>query len=214
MAFISSTPVSALARPSVPSSCTVSSSSTEFCPHLSGSWSLERRSNKTAKPMMTLTPPDQSFSNAKHLRTALTTGVLGAACALFLNTGGADAALFHFSGQRPTNIGVQYGRYLQNCPTTPNCISSSANVVRYALYLFLSTLFALRRRLSINRSQRLECTQRSESTVRQSLYSGVDVQQRGGQEIEKDDGRGCRRLIKSYRRYPQHQSNREQNCAF
>ncbi|CAN8067315.1 unnamed protein product [Agarophyton chilense] len=36
----------------------------------------------------------------------------------------ADAAIFHFRGQRPQNIGVQYGGYLQGCPSSPNCISS------------------------------------------------------------------------------------------
>lgn len=41
----------------------------------------------------------------------------------------AHAALFHFRGDRPAGLGPQYGRYLQACPATPNCISSSANVV-------------------------------------------------------------------------------------
>lgn len=41
----------------------------------------------------------------------------------------AHAAIFHFSGQRPQNIGVKYGRYLQGCPATPNCISSMEDPV-------------------------------------------------------------------------------------
>ena len=42
----------------------------------------------------------------------------------------ADAALFHIRGDRPADLGVKYERYLAMCPSTPNCISSSANVVR------------------------------------------------------------------------------------
>lgn len=37
----------------------------------------------------------------------------------------ANAALFHFSGTRPTTLGVQNGK-LAPCPSTPNCISSQA----------------------------------------------------------------------------------------
>lgn len=49
--------------------------------------------------------------------------------AVTINAQSADAAIFHFSGPRPSNLGVQYGRYLQACPPSPNCVSSSANVV-------------------------------------------------------------------------------------
>lgn len=49
--------------------------------------------------------------------------------AMTINAQSADAAVFHFSGPRPSNLGVQYGRYLQACPPSPNCVSSSANVV-------------------------------------------------------------------------------------
>lgn len=42
----------------------------------------------------------------------------------------SNAALFHFRGERPKTVGLRYGRYLNNCPPTPNCISSMANVVR------------------------------------------------------------------------------------
>lgn len=41
----------------------------------------------------------------------------------------ARAALLKFPSERPTTLGVRYGRYLNNCPTSPNCVSSSANVV-------------------------------------------------------------------------------------
>lgn len=61
-------------------------------------------------------------------KLVLTAGVLTAAGA-FLLTKDADAAIFHFSGERPSNLGVQYGRYLNGCPPSPNCVSSSANVV-------------------------------------------------------------------------------------
>lgn len=51
--------------------------------------------------------------------------------AVTVNAQSADAAIFHFSGSRPSNLGVQYGRYLQACPPSPNCVSSSANVVSF-----------------------------------------------------------------------------------
>ncbi|QZZ20945.1 DUF1499 domain-containing protein [Leptothermofonsia sichuanensis E412] len=35
------------------------------------------------------------------------------------------ASLFHFSGTRPTNLGIQDGK-LAPCPSTPNCVSSQA----------------------------------------------------------------------------------------
>ncbi|WP_263971597.1 DUF1499 domain-containing protein [Leptolyngbya ohadii] len=34
--------------------------------------------------------------------------------------------LFHFSGQRPDNLGIKSGR-LTSCPTTPNCVNSQAS---------------------------------------------------------------------------------------
>jgi uncharacterized protein (DUF1499 family) len=37
----------------------------------------------------------------------------------------ANAAIFHFSGSRPNNLGVQNGK-LAPCPSTPNCVSSQA----------------------------------------------------------------------------------------
>lgn len=59
---------------------------------------------------------------------AAVAGVVTLAAVTF-NAQSADAAIFHFSGPRPSNLGVQYGRYLQACPPSPNCVSSSANVV-------------------------------------------------------------------------------------
>ncbi|MGC9504000.1 DUF1499 domain-containing protein [Baaleninema sp.] len=35
------------------------------------------------------------------------------------------ASLFHFSGQRPTNLGVK-GHRLAPCPSSPNCVSSQS----------------------------------------------------------------------------------------
>jgi uncharacterized protein (DUF1499 family) len=41
----------------------------------------------------------------------------------------ADASTFHFSGERPSNLGVRKERYLAaSCPPTPNCIGSMENV--------------------------------------------------------------------------------------
>ncbi len=37
----------------------------------------------------------------------------------------AEAFMFHFSGSRPSNLGVQDGR-LAACPSTPNCVSSQS----------------------------------------------------------------------------------------
>lgn len=34
-------------------------------------------------------------------------------------------SIFHFSGTRPTNLGVDQGK-LASCPSTPNCVSSQA----------------------------------------------------------------------------------------
>lgn len=46
----------------------------------------------------------------------------------------SEAGLFEFSGERPKNIGLRYERYLDNCPASPNCVSSMANVVGKTLY--------------------------------------------------------------------------------
>lgn len=62
------------------------------------------------------------------LRVLLVGGALAISTAVILPRD-ADAAIFHFSGQRPQNIGVKYGRYLQGCPATPNCISSMEDPV-------------------------------------------------------------------------------------
>lgn len=40
--------------------------------------------------------------------------------------------LFHFSGTRPTNLGVQNGQ-LGACPTTPNCVSSFSQDVAHQI---------------------------------------------------------------------------------
>ena len=47
------------------------------------------------------------------------------AIALSLAIAPANASIFHFSGTRPTNLGVQNGK-LASCPSTPNCINSQA----------------------------------------------------------------------------------------
>lgn len=44
----------------------------------------------------------------------------------------AEASVFNFGGERPSNLGVRYGRYLDICPKSPNCISSSADVVSFS----------------------------------------------------------------------------------
>jgi uncharacterized protein (DUF1499 family) len=48
-----------------------------------------------------------------------------AAVALPLHSAPMVASLFHFSGNRPTNLGVREGK-LAPCPTTPNCVSSQS----------------------------------------------------------------------------------------
>lgn len=42
----------------------------------------------------------------------------------------SSAGLFNFSGEKPSNVGLRYERYLDSCPASPNCISSMANAVR------------------------------------------------------------------------------------
>lgn len=68
-----------------------------------------------------------SLSALKNAATAAAVAgaVLAAAPAV-------DASVFHFRAPRPANIGVRSERYLDNCPPTPNCVSSMANVVRCA----------------------------------------------------------------------------------
>jgi uncharacterized protein (DUF1499 family) len=43
----------------------------------------------------------------------------------FSATACAQAAIFSFSGDRPTNLGVNAGKFAP-CPATPNCVSSQA----------------------------------------------------------------------------------------
>lgn len=40
----------------------------------------------------------------------------------------AHAAIFHIRGERPSNLGLRYDRFLDGCPTTPNCISTASDV--------------------------------------------------------------------------------------
>lgn len=44
---------------------------------------------------------------------------------LWMTVAPAEAAIFHFSGTRPSNLGVKDGR-LASCPSTPNCVSSQS----------------------------------------------------------------------------------------
>lgn len=87
-----------------------------------------RTSHSTRTPVlpvqMTLGDASKTFAEFAALAGVIALAVVA------INAQAADAAIFHFSGSRPTNLGVQYGRYLQTCPSTPNCVSSSANVVR------------------------------------------------------------------------------------
>lgn len=87
---------------------------------------------RCAKNVTTATPRMSIFDGSDianaGVKLVLTAGVLTAAGA-FLLSKDANAAIFHFSGERPSNLGVQYGRYLNSCPPSPNCVSSSANVV-------------------------------------------------------------------------------------
>jgi uncharacterized protein (DUF1499 family) len=43
----------------------------------------------------------------------------------FSSTACSQAAIFSFSGDRPTNLGVNAGKFAP-CPATPNCVSSQA----------------------------------------------------------------------------------------
>lgn len=63
---------------------------------------------------------------AKGAKKVLVGGAL-VVCTSVLMGMESQAAIFQFSGERPTDLGISYGRYLKGCPTTPNCISSSAN---------------------------------------------------------------------------------------
>jgi len=60
-----------------------------------------------------------------HYLSRFTVALTTLALALTLAIAPANAALFHFSGTRPTTLGVQNGK-LSPCPSTPNCISSQA----------------------------------------------------------------------------------------
>jgi uncharacterized protein (DUF1499 family) len=66
------------------------------------------------------------------LFTALFTLLFTIALALNLTIAPANAAIFHFSGPRPKNLGVQNGQ-LAPCPSTPNCISSQAPDVAHQI---------------------------------------------------------------------------------
>ncbi|KAI0567671.1 hypothetical protein FGB62_1g645 [Gracilaria domingensis] len=77
------------------------------------------------KSVCTSMSPKMLGGNEMH--TKLKIFVIGGAVALssmFNVPTDARAAIFHFRGNRPQNIGLQYGRYLQGCPASPNCISS------------------------------------------------------------------------------------------
>jgi uncharacterized protein (DUF1499 family) len=50
----------------------------------------------------------------------------------------AQAAIFHFSGSRPTTLGVQGGKFAP-CPSTPNCVSSQALDVAHQIQPIAST---------------------------------------------------------------------------
>ncbi len=43
----------------------------------------------------------------------------------FSATACAQASIFNFAGDRPSNLGVNSGQFA-TCPTTPNCVSSQA----------------------------------------------------------------------------------------
>ena len=61
----------------------------------------------------------------KRFLSRFTVALTTLALALTLAIAPANAALFHFSGTRPTTLGVQNGK-LAPCPSTPNCINSQA----------------------------------------------------------------------------------------
>ncbi|PXF44931.1 hypothetical protein BWQ96_05295 [Gracilariopsis chorda] len=93
-------------------------SSTTLVSSFAGRWTTKRSTCPSKAPVM-LSSEDYS--------TGLKFLLIGGAFALTTAVAvprDAHAAIFHFSGQRPQNIGVKYGRYLQGCPATPNCISS------------------------------------------------------------------------------------------
>ncbi len=52
--------------------------------------------------------------------------------ALSLPANSIVGALFHFSGSRPTNLGVQNGK-LAPCPISPNCVSSQSQDSSHAI---------------------------------------------------------------------------------
>jgi len=59
-------------------------------------------------------------------------GIAPPAVALPLPTSSVVGALFHFSGSRPTNLGVQNGK-LAPCPTSLNCVSSQSQDSSHAI---------------------------------------------------------------------------------
>jgi uncharacterized protein (DUF1499 family) len=63
--------------------------------------------------------------------------VLGAVWALVYMPA-AEAALFSFSGTRPSNLGIAQG-HLGACPATPNCVSSQSFDPEHAIAPFAVT---------------------------------------------------------------------------
>lgn len=86
------------------------------------------RNRTTSAPTMAF--KDIAVSGAKILLVA------GAVTLGAITTFPSDsnASLFNFRGERPSNVGLRYERYLDNCPATPNCVSSMANVVSFKRY--------------------------------------------------------------------------------
>jgi len=67
----------------------------------------------------------------RDLRAAVGAAVASVTIGVGTLIGGAtpaDAAVFHFSGNKPPFLGPVAGRYLSACPTTPNCISTGSDV--------------------------------------------------------------------------------------
>ena len=58
--------------------------------------------------------------------------LLPIALVLTLAIAPTNAALLHFSGTRPTTLGVQKGK-LAPCPSTPNCVSSQADDIAHQI---------------------------------------------------------------------------------
>lgn len=77
----------------------------------------------------TVTTMGLSPESVDRLKALVVAGVVAASVVTLAPS--RAQALFHFSGERPADLGVMYGRYLNACPATPNCVSSSANVVSF-----------------------------------------------------------------------------------